>query len=196
MDRIRDVFGPGPLRRQDRPLWAAARTIDELGELTTRWLAGDIASQPNYYGPVDVDEDVAPGITDALVALNLAGFLTHNSQGAYDGPDYAASPWGAWVYGYADDATFTWLTDVVRHTRFGIHAWPPPASRGRKRPFGGRPPDGGWPRIPASEVRWMYSACGADAIAAVCAAWQVTVYDPEIGSNDLWAHLHDAAANR
>ena len=42
------------MNRADRKLWAAARTLADLGELTARWLEGRIASQPGYaanYGP-------------------------------------------------------------------------------------------------------------------------------------------------
>jgi len=106
LDRIFDRLGwSGPLRREDRPLWAAAQSLPDLGGLTVRWLNGDLKSSPAYYGQVDVDEDLAPGLTDALIALNRAGFVTDQSQGACDDPDlYAAAPWEAWVMGFADDA--------------------------------------------------------------------------------------------
>ncbi len=36
------------MSRTDRRAWKQARTLAELGELTARWLEGDIASQPGY----------------------------------------------------------------------------------------------------------------------------------------------------
>ncbi len=97
-----------PLTRRDRSLWAAARSLADLGELTALWLDGSIASQPGYYGPCDVDEDDAPGLTDTLILLNRAGYVTFGSQAGYDG-----APWQqlAAVEGLAAPHTYNWLCD-------------------------------------------------------------------------------------
>ncbi|MBL7261367.1 DUF6919 domain-containing protein [Paractinoplanes lichenicola] len=60
---------------EDRPLWRAAESLDEVAALTARWLSGGIRSQPGYGGTVDVDEDDAQGLTAALIACNRAGFF-------------------------------------------------------------------------------------------------------------------------
>jgi hypothetical protein len=48
LDRVRDLAGrlSGPLTREDRPRWQAARTRAYLCDLTAQWLEGRIASQP------------------------------------------------------------------------------------------------------------------------------------------------------
>mgnify|MGYP001560389005 FL=1 len=199
MDRIRDMFDPGPILRRDRPLWAAAHTIDDLADLTARWLAGDIASQPSYYGPVDVDEDDAAGLTETLIALNRAGYLTNNSQAGCDVIGARGWQWeqSAAVTGFAGDDTYRWLCNVIAGTRFEILAGRC-QRRGPRvtvtftdgRPYTEFGVDG------PGDVRFLYGGCDDAAVDALVAAWQVTVYDPEIGSNDLWAHLHDAAASR
>lgn len=45
----------------ERRLWREAATLDELGELTARWLTGRITSQPGYQprcGPDDETRDL------------------------------------------------------------------------------------------------------------------------------------------
>ncbi len=61
------------LKRRDHARWQRAETLQDLADLTASWLSGDIASQPGYYGRVDVDEDDAPGLTAALVASTESG---------------------------------------------------------------------------------------------------------------------------
>jgi hypothetical protein len=74
-------------------IWAAARSLNDLCALTERWLRADLATQPGYSGSVDVDEEEAPGLTDACIALNRAGFLTRNSQAGFDGTGYDGARW-------------------------------------------------------------------------------------------------------
>lgn len=202
VDSVRDTFTEGAMAPGERALWAQANTLDDLCQLNIAWLNGELSCTPWYCGSLDVDEELAPGLTDALIALTRAGFLTDNSQGAYDGPDYAASPWEAWVSGYADDATFEWLAGVVRGTDYRICAWPPADSRStwRRAHLVGDAPDsatgGGGSAMSAGDIRAIYRDCTDDAIGAICAAWQVTIYDPEPGRNDMWALLQQAAEDR
>jgi hypothetical protein len=194
--RVRDIAGnlgyAGPVLDCDRPLWEATQTIGDLCDLTARWLAGEIQSQPGYYGPVDVDEDDAPGLTDTLIGLNHAGYLTANSQAGADCIGYDGRHWTqiASVVGFAADGTYRWLRDVVAGTRFEILA----GHCERRGPSvaitcaGGRPFTG-FGISPKSDVRFLYEACSDAAVDALLAAWQVIIYDPVIGSNDLWPHL-------
>jgi hypothetical protein len=91
------------------------------------------------------------------------------------------------------------LTAALAGTRHRILAWPCATGwhvRGRgvavttidgraATTFGGQFGRGGI----AGE---LYGGCNTAAIDEVCAALQVTIYDPQPGSNDLWPMLHDA----
>lgn len=194
----------GPLTRADRPLWASTRTLPDLAELTAQWLEGRIASQPGY-GRVDVHEDDAPDLTTALIALNRAGYLTNDSQAGYDGEGYDGAHWQqvAAVTGFASWATVDWLADALVDTGFRIIArpcrtrwqWPDPGVVVTYR-------DG----VPVAEygrqldaptiADLLYEGCGDAAIEAVCAAMQVTIYDPEPASNCLWSVLRAVAGRQ
>ncbi|MEV0005904.1 hypothetical protein AB0H28_26965 [Micromonospora sp. NPDC050980] len=201
-ERITTWSGFGPLTRADRRRWAAARTLDDLAELTAQWLEGRIASQPGYYGRCDVDEDEAPGLTDTLTRLNRAGYLTDNSQAGYDGPGYDGRQWRqlAAVTGFGAQRTRDWLTASLAGTRYRILAWPCGTSACR-HPGSGVPvttvDDRPFTVFGAQLDRGtiageLYDGCDDAAIDAVCAAWQITVYDPQPGANDLWPLLRDA----
>jgi hypothetical protein len=180
LTRVRDlVRGEQPLTRADAKLWAAAQTLDDLCELTALWLEGRIDSQPCYYGRVDVDEDIAPGITDTLIALNRAGFLTNNSEGG----DCGIGWHGQWyeqhanVTGFATAETYDWLNNLVADTPFEVTPgwWVP------KR---------GACLLGPDEVDFEYDGCSTNALRALRGAVQVTVLDPRIGGrNDLWPVL-------
>jgi hypothetical protein len=188
----------GPLTRQDRRRWAAARTLAELGELTAQWLEGSVASQPGYYGPVDVDEQDAPGMTAVLVRLNRAGLVSNCSQAGHDGLDDAGAHWRqlAAVTGFAEQTTVDQLTTALTGTRYQTIVWPC-ASGMRNRGRGivvtsadGRPVTRFGDQIGRYVIaNEIYDGCHQDAIAAVCAALQVTLYDPQPGANDLWPTL-------
>jgi hypothetical protein len=202
------VCWSGPLRRADRPRWAAARTLGDLAELTAQWLEGRIASQPGYYGRVDVDEADAPGLTDTLAALNRAGFLTRNSQAGYDGEGYDGAHWRlhAAVTGFASEAAVAWLRQAVagRGCRLVVHDCKPRwcVTRGAGvyvtyRDDGNRlePVTNFGTQVGEATIARELYGCGDEAVAAVCAAKQVTVYDTGPGRNDrLWSVLRAAAA--
>jgi hypothetical protein len=84
------------LKRRDHARWQRAESVQDLCDLTVRWLRGEIPSQPGYYGPVDVDEDDAPGLTDALMALNRIGFWSRTSQAGADGEGTTARTGPNW----------------------------------------------------------------------------------------------------
>jgi hypothetical protein len=184
-DRIRAAFA-GPLTAGDREVWAQARTLDDLGELTAQWLEGRIDSQPGYYGPVDVDEDLSPGMTEALAACNRAGFLTHSSQAGSVDYDQQAD-----VVGFATPQTAARIAAGLDGSEYR-HAELP--VRGR---FERSSPDAhlGW-HLTSAEVGDMYDGVGPDAVDAVREATQVSVYDPVTGRNTLWADLQAAVSNQ
>ena len=200
IDRIRDTLSSlsGPLTREDAPRWAAARSLPELAELTAQWLEGRIASQPGYYGEVDVDEDLAPGLTVTLIACNRAGFLTNSSQaGCLD----EVTETGRWtqlaaVTGFAGRKLAERLAAAVAADgRFRIeHGCMELLGPGITVTWrNGRPYTRFGGRMHRTTLRnELYGGC--DGLALVDVAWsqQVTVYDPEPGRNELWAWLRGA----
>lgn len=192
--------GGGPLEPADRPRWAAARTLSDLCDLTVEWLEGRIHSQPHYYGSVDVDEDEAPGLTGALVALNRAGFLTDQSQAGYHGPGYDGATWIqlASVSGYADLATVERLAALLPDRyRFVVHTGLrcrfQRAQPGMWVTFrDGSPYTGfGW-QASRRRIAFEWDGCHRDAIRAIQSACTVTIYDLTPGANQLWADVVDA----
>ena len=67
------------VREQDRLEWAAARDLADVGQLTARWLEGEIWSQPAYAPNFGPDPETEPLIA-TLTAANRAGYLTVSSQ--------------------------------------------------------------------------------------------------------------------
>jgi hypothetical protein len=188
------------IHRRERPLWRAATSLQDLCDLTAGWLEGDIRSQPGYYGPVDVDEDEAPGITGALVALNQAGFLTRDSQAGYAVDDGYEWTQLAAVTGYAGEQTVAHLRSRLAGTGYGIRAV---KARDHDEPFD-------WAGVPVTcaqdepftvfgcrlsrlEIMLELEGAGIEAVDAVTEALQVTIWDPQPGPNQLWATLQAAA---
>lgn len=190
---------------RDRKQWAAARTLADLGELTAQWLEGGLASQPGYQagcGPAPETERLIP----VLAQFNRAGFMTDGSQpGCLDGD--GESDQRAAVEGFASQDVALRLTRAASRAGLHVIAYPPSMTpRWRVRysdavPVTRRHGDGvTWfgaarPRRDLRDFHVGYGACGRDAVAALCAAWQVTVIDLQWGRNSvLWDALSTALA--
>ena len=207
LDRFFAALGfTGPLQPADRPLWANTRTLNDLADLTAAWLNGHIASQPGYYGPVDVDEDDAPGLTAALIACNRARYLTDNSQAGYVGVGADGRQWvqHAAVTGFANPDSLGWLRAAVDAAGLHMIERPVVTSRRQNTRAGvdvtfrdGRPVTGFGDQLDRGHIEnVLYRGCGREAVGEVCAAVQVTVWDPTPGRNGMWRVLHVAAAVR
>lgn len=192
------------MSRQDRDLWASARTLADLGELTARWTEGNIASQPGYCGPCDIED---PAMVPVLARLNRAGFMTTGSQAGESGPgcDGAQYEQCAAVEGFAGPQTARAVFNAAWHAGlFAIAHGPASLPRWRYRyrqsvivtRKNGRGVTRFGVQLPRRHIRdgWIgYGSCHRDAVHALCTAWQVTVIDPEWGRLDLlWAVLAGA----
>lgn len=205
--RVIDALMPwtGTITYTERKQWRAARTLQDLCDLTIRWLNGDLKTQPGYYGAVDIDD---PGVMrDALIALNRAGFLTRGSQEGHDARGQGIADIWHWVQaaaveGLAAPATVARLRAALHDTPYKIEAHP------RRRGWGDAPsvpvtwvrdydaPDatlfpytdfGGFGR--RSDLEFQLAGAGAAAVDEAVDALQVVVYDPEPGRNTLWPDL-------
>ncbi len=189
-------------RREPRPdpdeeAWQAATSLQDLCGLTIRWLQGELNSTPGYLGSVDVDEADAPGLTETLILLNQHGFMTTSSQAGFDGLGYGDWHWQqhAAVTGFATYDTCRWLLGAVAGTRF--QTLEDVCRRRGPNVFvtyvNGRP----YTRFGVqsrADIKFSWDGCGGEALAALQDAWQVTIYDPVAGPNDLWPVLRDTAS--
>jgi hypothetical protein len=173
----------------EKEIWAAAGSLNDLCALTERWLRADLATQPGYSGSVDVDEDEAPGLTDACIALNRIGFLTRNSQAGFEGTGY-------------DGARWTQLAAVD-----GITTPPAAFALRRNLPQGFKIHTGRWVDVTLREGQFAtrfggdnidpdeFHMCSREAITdAMTNGVPFIVYDPTAGPNTLWAAITRACA--
>ncbi len=180
-------------RNADRDQWHGAETLSELGEVTARWLEGDIVHNPSYNGRPDPEIDV---IAAPLAAANRSGFVTGGSQpgGTWDGWVQRAA-----VDGFADDATRERLLEVA--TRHGLtcisHKAPmlrtdygltETVTVTRLRP--GDDPEVWNPHTNFGAALSRYTVrdgliitANEDVLDEAAEVWQVTLMDPDWGSN-------------
>lgn len=169
-------------------LWAEARTLVELCELTAKWLEGGITYQPGY-GAAGPDPETS-ALVPVLARVNRAGFLTEFSQpGEREWQQRAA------VGGFCDEAVMWQLRAAAFCTDLVVLPYAP-----------GSPNDA--LQIPVTldrdeESTWVGGALEPadlvyhygydvhrDGVLALVDSWQVTVLDPVWGRNDLlWKTL-------
>jgi hypothetical protein len=177
---------------QDKAIWRTAASLADVAALTARWLAGELRGQPGYCGPVDVDEQDAPGMTDVLISCNRAGFLTGSSQAGHDGAGYDGAHWQqfAAVDALISPADLPLLHAAVAGTGIVVDAsgdgQPVTFRQGHSITWFGRRRK----RTDLADDWTGYGICSPTAIAELLQACPVVVYDPEPGRDDrLWPAL-------
>lgn len=188
------------MNHADLSLWQAARTLADLGELTARWIEGDISEQPAYHGETDIE---SPEMVPVLAGLNRAGYMTIQSQQGYDGTGYDGAHWvqRAVVEGFASHELAQHIYDTAplnlcvidlcdKHmprvrisSRYAITGtW---RDREPYTSFGHH-----LSRRHICDPDVGYGLLGKPARDALCSAHQVTVMDLEPGRPDLlWNFL-------
>jgi hypothetical protein len=198
----------GEMSPEDTERWRAARTLADLGELTAQWLEGKIASIPTVWPGHGPDEETAD-LVPVLAACNRAGYVTTVSQpGEEPALGYDGQLWTqrAAVEGFATTDILATLrasvagtplilvTALATSTEHGQEARIPVTMAGAQENtwFGGP-----LTRGDIEDDQAGYGMCHPGAIEAICAAWQVTIVDPEWGRNDvLWPALKSFSAQR
>ena len=191
------------MNRYNRNLWATARTLADLGELTARWLEGEIAEQPGYCGPSDIED---PALVPLLARLNRAGFMTAGSQIGESGPGYDGAHYEqrATLEGFASREMATLLVLAANMAGLTVVAHDPAVLPRWRYRYGrsvtvttreGHHVTGFGIHIPRRHINDAHigwGICSREARKALCSAWQVTIIDPEWGRPGL---LWDALAS-
>jgi hypothetical protein len=189
------------MNRSDRQAWQSARSLADLGELTAQWIEGTIGEQPGYCGPSDLDDPER--LVPVCTALCRAGFVTTQSQEAFDGAGYDGAHWEqrAAVEGFATGEMAARLLAVAYRNRLCVISHGPSTLPRWGVRYGtavavtrraGRDYTGFGTLLSRGHVRGVYGDLHPDAVGAVCSAWQVTVIDPAWGRpGALWRVLQD-----
>ncbi len=166
-----------------------------------RYLLREVDSQPYYMPGAGPDPETEP-LIPTLVALNRAGFATVDSQPGHRSPGWSQR---AAVQGWADTLTLGRVQDALAGTRFqvlastiipvrGFNPYDQWAAPGVPVTFkAGEPVTWFGVQMSRMALRQIYDGTVTAAmIDVITAAWNVTVFDPEIASNGMWPVL-DAA---
>ncbi len=203
---------PFPPRNPHRATWREARTLTDVGALTARWLTGDLPYHPAYRpldgvtGP-DPETTQTPGVIDALVALNRAGFVTWSSQPGFDGPGHDGATWRQrpYVLGFAHHDTAWRLWEALHPVEDNDPRWTFLQSRAAGRGHHAQPNGvcvstrDGKPHttvdvgVSCREVDREFTGLHWEARAVLTEVWQVLIVGTEFGSNELWPALRKAA---
>jgi hypothetical protein len=165
--------------------WPTARTFTELGELTARWLTGEVPTHPCDEGPPE--EETAP-LIGLLARVNRAGLLTAFSQPAVS--DIVGWTQRAAVTGYCRAETLDRLFAAFTPTELVLLNEHQESDSGIRVPvtlFGGRPSTfvGGVPR----PINWSLQVTPG-AVRDLRRCWYITLVDPVWGRDDrLWPAL-------
>ncbi|HEU5333839.1 MAG TPA: hypothetical protein VFU73_13760 [Actinocrinis sp.] len=175
-----------------RTLWLNARTLEDLGELTAQWLEGRITFLPTYAAQTPAAE--TRGLIARLAAYNRAGYFTSESQPGVPLDEQGGQR--AFVSGFASEATIDAVEAAILGTRLIALITPP----GRDNPF--RIPVTimdedpctfiGTPLSRADIVDFYGDDCPL-AVPTLVNTWQLDMFDPEWGDNELlWETLAGA----
>ena len=195
VDLFRDWRAYRGRRAATAARWAEAETFTDLCELTAQWLEGGLAFHPGGYNEPDPE---TTELLAVLACLNRAGFLTDGSQPGIIAPGFDGVGWEqrAALQGYATDERVMRALVVMARVHGLLYVVHDPRDRIRQDPVvvttrAGQPYTdfGVW--LPPSNTRLTYGDwCSREMEAAVNAAYQVTLIDPEWGRNDvLWPAL-------
>ncbi|MFJ9903936.1 DUF6919 domain-containing protein [Streptomyces sp. NPDC101152] len=180
-------YTPDPAHRA---LWRAARTLDDLGELTAQWLEGRI-SYVLGYGTAAPDEETIP-LVPVLADLNRHGYVTAFSQPGVpldeDGDGQRAA-----VSGFCTEQTAQRIKASLLRTELVVVAYPGGSDVAPSivaTVYGGENVWVGGATSPSDLADEYGEGLGLAGLDALCNAWQVDILDPVWGRTGLlWERL-------
>lgn len=185
----------GASRGDDNHLWSEAKTLDDLGELTARWIEGNLSFSPLYGGDFRAEADY---MQDALAYLNRHGFVTDNSQPGR--PEIVRQPgttFRAFVEGYATKEVAEQLETLGLYTDLVVLIFPPGVTGGYNMPvslYEYHPTT--WVGIHLNTGGFFGGLDGElyDSVMKVLVQyWRVVVIDPRWGRQPyLWKNIRSA----
>jgi hypothetical protein len=174
--------------------WSACRTLANLGQVTARWLRGELSYFPGHNDPHEPPLPESKDLLDVLVALNGAGYITTNSQ-----PGQSMTRDGnaqrAFVRGYCSEDTFQRIDAALYGTELvalprppGMyHLCPVPITTVGGKNFTWAGMSSGEPEAIAREFG---GALSEEMVSVLAGGWLVDVLDPVWGrTNLLWSKL-------
>lgn len=180
---------------QDTELWRGAKTLEELGELTAKWIEGDLPYHPCEGG--GVYEETKP-IQEVLVFFNKNGLVTTFSQPA-EPLDEKGFSQRACVEGFAREDVAKRIAALGLYTDLLVLIYPPdvewgyqiPITLSEYQPFTWCGPSWG-----NEQLEYFKEECSTEAMESLASAWLVVVMDLQWGrENYLWEHVRHALTN-
>lgn len=178
----------GVARKEESP-WSEAKSLEDLGEVTARWLQGEGFEHPLYGG--GPDEETAEILAD-LVLLNRRGLVTTFSQPA-EPIDNTGFGQRAAVEGYASEELARRIATVTLHTDLLVFLYRPGWEGGYQVPItlSEHHPYSWCGAVWGDEelIHWM-KVCFEEGMLTLCGAWTVVAIDLKWGrKRRLWREL-------
>jgi hypothetical protein len=182
-------------RKRDARLWEAARTLDEMGELTARWLEGTVAFCPSQ--PCDGPDWETIDLVPVLAGFNRSGLVTTGSQPGEEVLEGCGQR--AWIDGVCSEAVAESLVVAGLTSELVVLAYRPGSVGESVIPVtisGLMPVTQVGGASSAEIIDGAFEDVHPEGRAALRSAWQVTVIDPRWGRNDLlWDLVTTALAD-
>lgn len=179
-----------PATGPDADAWKLCTTWKEAGELAARWFEGKSTFMPGNYDP-QPDEETTP-LLETLAAINRLGYFTDQSQPGVAIADGCGQR--AFVSGYCSETVAAVIASELLSTELVVITIPPssaPAGQICVTIDGGE--QSTWVGIAGSshDIADQYFHETNERFAALLAdSWQVHVFDPQWGRNELlWERL-------
>ena len=173
-------------------LWRDAKTLNEIGELTARWIEGSLPFHPCYGDSSDEETET---IQSQLINFNRNGFITTFSQPA-EAWDEEGSAQRAAVEGFAEEVTAKRIAALGLHTDLLVLIYPPEVQWGYQIPISVRnfhPYTWLGSNVGFEDFDCFQEFCSAETMEIFKKLWKVVVIDLQWGREDhLWQLVNNA----
>lgn len=180
----------------DIEVWYTATTLEDIGELTARWIEGTSTYHP-CYGSSTVDYETRP-LRQILAGYNRKGLITTFSQPG-EPIDDEGNGQRASLQGYAQEALAKRIAALGLHTDLLVFIFEPSGGGGYQVPitiqdFQPLTWNGGC--LGYEELECFAEDCSEEALQSLKEAWSVIVIDPQWGRESyLWEYVCQALDN-